>query len=80
MRNLKIKDLIDLVIAETPNAEVRIEKIFEWHFERIKITSQWVLGIAATVSAAFLLAFFKAELKINLLQIILRIFNIAAGN
>jgi hypothetical protein len=64
MQNLKIKEIIDLIVAEVPDAETRIEKIFDWHFERTKVTSQWILGAAATLFISVLVSFFKSELNI----------------
>ena len=64
MRELRIRELIDLVVAEVPEAEIRIQKMFEWHFERGKITSQWILGIAASLFISLLIAFFRGELRL----------------
>ncbi len=64
MRNLSMKELIDLVVAEVPDAETRIQKMFEWYFERVKITSQWILGATASLFISVLVAFFKAELQL----------------
>ena len=74
MRELSMKELIDLVVAEVPQAETRIQKMFEWHFERVKITSQWVLAAAASLSISVLVAFFKAELKLVWWQTTLIVF------
>ena len=64
MFDLSIRDIIDLVTAQVPDAEARIQKVYEWHFERVKTTSQWILGAAASLFIAVLVAFFKAELKL----------------
>lgn len=61
MRDLRMKELIDLVVAEVPDAETRIQKMFEWYFERVKVTSQWILAAAASLSFSVLAAFLKAE-------------------
>ena len=74
MRELSMKELIDLVVAEVPEAETRIQKMFEWHFERVKITSQWVLAATASLSISVLVAFFKAELKLVWWQTTLIVF------
>jgi sterol desaturase/sphingolipid hydroxylase (fatty acid hydroxylase superfamily) len=64
MRDLSITHLIDLVVAEVPDAEERIQKMFEWHFERVMTLSRWILGAAASLVIAVLAAFFKAELQL----------------
>lgn len=61
MRHLRIKDLIDLVIADVPEGEEKIQKMYEWHFERVKIISQWVLGAAVSLFIAVLVAFFEPD-------------------
>jgi len=71
MRELSIKDLLDLVVAEVPDAATRIQKMFEWHFERVKVISQWILGATASLFIYILVAFFKADLELEAWQIIL---------
>lgn len=65
VHDLTVKDLLDLVVADVPDASGRIEKIFEWHFERVKTTAQWVLGAAASLFVSSLIPFFKAELQLT---------------
>jgi len=78
MRDLTVKDLLDLVVADVPDASGRVQKIFEWHFDRVKTIAQWVLGAAASLFVSSLIPFFKAELKLTWWQILL-LFLSAAG-
>jgi len=71
MRELTIQDIIGLVTAETPDAEMIIQQMFEWHYDRVKSTSQWIIGAAATLFIAVLVALFSGELKIELWQSVL---------
>ena len=71
MKDIAIRDIIDLVASEVPNAESRIEKMFDWHFQRDMTITKWVLGAAASLSVAVLVAFSKAELNLSLWQIII---------
>lgn len=61
MKDLAIKELIDLVIAEVPDPETKIQRMYEWHFERDMTITKWILGIAASLSISVLIAFFEAE-------------------
>lgn len=74
MRELSMKELIDLVVAEVPEAETRIQKMFEWHFERVKIVSQWFLAAAASLSISVLVTFFRGGSKLVWWQNILVLF------
>ena len=65
MKDIAIKDIIDLVDSNVPDAELRIEKMFDWHFQRDMTITKWVLGAAASLSVAVLVAFSKAELNLS---------------
>ena len=73
MNDLTIRDLIDLVVADVTDSEERIQKMFEWYFERQKTTSQWLLGLAATLTASMLFGLFRNELLLEFWQITLLI-------
>ena len=64
-RNLSIRDLIDLTLADVNSAEERIEKMFEWHFDRTKTVAQWVLGAAASLSISVIVSISKEEWKLE---------------
>ena len=70
MKDISIKDIIDLVDSDVPDAESRIEKMFDWHFQRDMTITKWVLGASASLTVAVLVAFSKAELNLSLWQII----------
>ena len=61
---MSIRDLLDLALADVTSAEERIEKIFEWHFDRAKTTSQWILGAAASLSISVLISISQKEWKL----------------
>lgn len=63
MRDVSINDLADLVVSDVPDSDKRIEKMFDWHFTREMEVTRWILGVAATVGAALLVAVFKAEIS-----------------
>ncbi|EPY7708301.1 hypothetical protein ACN1JM_000342 [Bacillus pacificus] len=60
MKDLSIQEIVELVIAETPDAEDRIQKMYEWHFESVKSLSQWCLGASVSIIVGFFVALFKS--------------------
>jgi hypothetical protein len=80
MQELNINDIIDLVVAEVPDAGTRIKEMFEWHFERVKIILEWILGITASLFLLAVLAFFKTEIDLEYWQIgVVLIFALCTG-
>lgn len=71
MKDLTIRELIDLVEGEIPDSELRIEKMFQWHFERSILIIKWVLGASVSLFISVMIAFFKAEIKLPWWQITL---------
>ena len=61
MKDIAVSDLIDLIVADVPDAEGRIQKMFEWHFARDLEIVKWVLGVAASFAVAFGIALFNAK-------------------
>jgi hypothetical protein len=56
MKDISVKDLADLVVSEVPEADSRIEKLFDWHFQRDTMITKWILGIAASLGVTTLLS------------------------
>ncbi|WP_292371056.1 hypothetical protein [Methanoregula sp. UBA64] len=71
MLDLKIKDLIDLVVADIPESEKRIEKMYDWHFEKIKVLYQISLGISASLFVSIILSYLQSNLHVDLWLLIL---------
>lgn len=71
MRDLTMKDLLDLAEVDVPDAEMRVQKMYEWHFERVKATSQWILGASGALFISLLVAFLRAELQLLWWQTVL---------
>lgn len=61
MKDISIKDLADLVVSNIPEADSRIEKIFDWHFQRDTMITKWILGAAASLAVSLFIAFYKSE-------------------
>jgi len=73
MKDISIKDLLDLVTADVPDAENNIQQMFDWHFQRNMMVAKWIMGAVASLFIAALLAYFKAEIKLNWWQAVLAI-------
>lgn len=63
MRNIAIRELIDLVAAEVQEPEKRLEKVFDWEASRSAEIVKWVLGASAAVFVAVLVAYFKGDVS-----------------
>lgn len=60
-----MSDLLDLVEAEVDEAESKITKMFDWHYDRVKTTAQWILGAAASLVISLVIAYSKDELAVS---------------
>ena len=65
MKDISIRDLTDLVGAEVEQANGHLEKMFDWHFQRDVMIVKWVLGAAASLAIALLIALVKAEILVT---------------
>lgn len=59
MKTIQIRHLIDLVAGDVDDGESRIEQVFKWRFERDLVVIRWLLGLAASLSVAVLVAYFR---------------------
>ncbi|WP_226536441.1 hypothetical protein [Fictibacillus halophilus] len=61
MKEINIHDLIDLILADVSDSEAKIQKMFEWHFERLKTVSTWILGTSVTTMVAIFLNYMNTN-------------------
>ncbi len=71
MKDVSIKDLLDLVVSNIPDPENIIQKMFEWHLEREITIIKWVLGFAASLTVAGFVAYFNPNTHPNQWEIVL---------
>lgn len=64
MKDISISELITLIAADLDDPEERVEKMFDWYIDRSKVTVQWILGGAASLFLAVLVAFSRNELSL----------------
>jgi len=65
MRDLTVRDLIDLVLSQTTDPSDRIEKMFEWHFDRAKTIVTWWLGAASSIVIALIATYFSEKSRLT---------------
>ena len=71
MLDLKIKDLLDLVASDVPDAETKIQKMYEWHFDKVKMISQFSVGAAASLFISIFLTFLQTTSQIDWWKLLL---------
>lgn len=79
MKDITLKELVDLAVADISEPNDRIEKMFEWHFERELTITKWLLGAAASIFVAMLISYYKQEFNVSTWQIILGIIIVLAS-
>jgi hypothetical protein len=65
MKNITIKEIIDLISTKVENQESKIDKLYEWYMQRNMEIIKWILTSSAAIFASFLISFFKNELQVN---------------
>jgi hypothetical protein len=75
MKQLNMNDLLDL--APIADAEARLEKVFDWHFERHKVVVEAVLVSFGAVLAGLLVAYLSAD--VGLTQFVFALIAVVAG-
>lgn len=65
MQDISIRELIDLVTAQVSDSESRIQRVYEWHFEREMTICKWVLGVAVSLGIAFIVGLLKENSAIG---------------
>lgn len=62
MKQLSIDDLFDL--AGTQDSRARVEKLFDWHFERHKVVVEAVMVSFGAVLAGLLVAYLSQDVSL----------------
>src|SRR5437867_493460 len=73
MRDLTVRDIMDLVTSDVKDAEDRIQTMYSWHFEQQMTLIKFLIGGSGSLLAAVLIAVFKAEIKIEIWLVALSI-------
>lgn len=65
MKDINIRDLINLATQEVTDPEAELKKVYEWHHERKLMIIKGTISVAISLIVALAIAFFKSELKID---------------
>ncbi len=65
MRDVTVRNLIDLVLSDTTDPSDRIEKMFEWYFDRAKAIVTWWLGAASSITIALIATYFSEKSRLT---------------
>lgn len=61
MKALQVADVLDLAAAESSDAEDRLQKVFEWDFERTMTSARLLFAAAGSVIAVMLAALLRVD-------------------
>jgi len=70
VRALQVGDVLDLAAAQSDEAEDRLEKLFEWDFERTMTTVRLLFAAAGSLLVALFAALFREDAVINTWQVV----------
>jgi hypothetical protein len=70
MRALRVADVLDLAAAQSAESESRLEKVFEWEFERTMTSVRLLFGAAGSVVIALLAALFREDTSLKTWHIV----------
>jgi formate dehydrogenase maturation protein FdhE len=65
VKALHVGDVLDLASAQSADAEDRLEKLFEWDFERTMTTVRLLFAAAGSLLVALFAALFKEDAVIK---------------
>jgi hypothetical protein len=65
VRSLRVADVLDLAAAQSEDSEDRLQKIFEWSFERTLTAARLLFGVAASILAAWLAALLRPDSSLD---------------
>ncbi len=66
MKELSVRELLDLVSSGVADGENRIHQMYVWYFERSMTAVKFIFGVSGSILAAVGIAFLKAEVKVEL--------------
>lgn len=70
MRALQVSDVLDLAAVDSDDVEDRLQKLFEWDFERSMTAIRLIFGAAGSVVVALLAALFRPDSSLRTWHIV----------
>src|ERR1041385_164338 len=71
MSDIRISELIDLASEEIEKTEEKVQKTFEWYYDRTTMTIKGTIGAAASLIIALSISYFKQEFKVEYKELLI---------
>jgi hypothetical protein len=65
MKDINIKQIIDLATQDISNPEAELKKAYEWYHERKIMIIKGTTSIALTLIISLLISYYKSEIKVD---------------
>jgi len=65
MSTIRISELIDLASEDIKDAEEKVQKTFDWYFDKTIMTIKGTFGAAVSIIIALVISYFKKEFKVG---------------
>lgn len=65
MKDINIRDIIDLATQEVSDPDAELKKVYEWHHERKMMIIKGTVSIAISLIVTLAIAYFKSELELS---------------
>ncbi|MFB6344081.1 hypothetical protein ACE1ET_20350 [Saccharicrinis sp. FJH62] len=65
MKDINIRDIIDLATQEVADPDSELKKVYEWHHERKIMIIKGTISIAISLIISLTISYFKSELKLD---------------
>lgn len=65
MKDINIRDIIDLATQEVSDPDAELKKVYEWHHERKMMIIKGTISIAISLVLTLAIAYFKSELELS---------------
>ncbi len=70
MKDINIKDIIDLATQEVSDPDAELKKVYEWHHDRKMMIVKGTIGIAISLVITLVVSYFKSEIELDNLTMI----------
>lgn len=65
MKDINIKEIIDLATQDVSDPDAELKKVYDWHHERKIMIIKGTVGIAISLLITLTISYFKSEIKIE---------------
>ncbi len=65
MRDINIKEIIDLATQDIAEPDGELQKVYDWHHERKIMLIKGTVGIGMSLIITLLISYYKSEIKVD---------------